>query len=582
MRVKLYGEVDENLTPQQQILKNRGIPVEEQDRWLTASPSEQYNWTDLERDKMIDICMHLKNCIENNEVVWSVKDCDADGSHSLALVYNFLYEHYPEWTSTHFKISFHTGKQHGLSDVVQEIPENTKMALIFDAGTNDINQHKELTERGIYVAIGDHHEASIDINDSPAVIINVQTCDYPNKALTGSGVAYKFICAYNDLILHGNEPTKYLDLACLGIIGDMADYKNLEIRSMVVNGLAHINNHFVKEMIKQHSYVVNKRNGLNYLSMAFAYIPFCNALDRSGTSEEKEIVFKAMLDSYANVIVPNSKRGHKGEECYLYEEAVTIADRVKRRQTNIEKQEMEICKQRIFENGLDDEPVILVQLEPDEGESSINGLVANEIQAKYEKPTIVTVRQETDKGTFWAGSMRNYSMSPIQDFKKVINDTGLAVASGHKQAAGYIIKDDDVPDFLDDMRRVYKDIDTTPIYWVEYDWTEGQAKPKPILDIAHLDIYGQGIKESQVSIKDIDLSTCKVQLLGKNRNTVKIELPSGVCIMKFQTDEEFFNSLLGDNLIMSVVGTCSDNEWQGNHTAQIIVDDYELEKGYIF
>lgn len=580
MKTRLYGEVDDNLTAEQQILLNRGIPLDQQERWLRASPAEQYDWTDLEPEKMISACQRLCNYITYNQPIVVIIDCDCDGFSSGAILLNYLHSRYPEYDNITFKL--HKGKQHGLADMIDEIPDDTAMVICPDSASNDIEQHRILVGKHMDVLCLDHHDCDIDINDSPATIINVQTCTYPDKQLTGSGVTYKFIQAYEDTILKGDSPDEFCDLACLGAIGDMALSTELEIRSLVLEGLSNIHNDFFRELCEAHSYVIEKRNGLNYNSIAFSVVPWINSTNRSGTMEEKEFIFRAMLDKYSHQLVPSSKRGHKGEECYWYEEAVTVAERIKRRQSDIQKAEEHICEEKIAENDLLDEPVLFLQLEPDEGESSINGLAGNALSAKYQKPTIVTVRQETNEGVSWSGSMRNYDKSPIEDFRQVINDTGLAVAQGHAGASGFAIKDEDVPAFMKKMEEVYSNVDQTPTYWIDYDWSEGNADQKKILDIAHLNIYGQGIQESKVEIHGIDLSTCKIQLLGKFLNTVKIELPNGVSVMKFQTDKDFFDSLQGGDLIMDVVGKPSDNQWNGSHYPQIIMEDCDIREGFVF
>lgn len=59
------------------------------------------------------------------------------------------------------------------------------------------------------------------------------------------------------------------------------------------------------------------------------------------------MVFKSMLDMYANDMVLSSKRGEKGKEVPRWKEAVTIAERVKRRQTKLQDEAMEFFEYQI-------------------------------------------------------------------------------------------------------------------------------------------------------------------------------------------------------------------------------------------
>ena len=94
-----------------------------------------------------------------------------------------------------------------------------------------------------------------------------------------------------------------------------------------------------------------------------------------------------------------------------------------------------------------------------------------------------------------------------------------------------------------------------------------------------MNIYGQDIPESKVVIEDIALDNVNVQLLGeaKGHPTIKISLPSGVDIMKFKSSREEFEEWTSGEKKLTIVGKCSKNEWMGNVTPQILIDDFELE-----
>lgn len=76
----------------------------------------------------------------------------------------------------------------------------------------------------------------------------------------------------------------------------MMSFKNIETKAFIVEGFSNIQNHFFQEMVNVNEYTLNKYGGLGYKAIAFAAVPFVNATVRSGTMEEKEIVFRAMCD----------------------------------------------------------------------------------------------------------------------------------------------------------------------------------------------------------------------------------------------------------------------------------------------
>jgi hypothetical protein len=51
-------------------------------------------------------------------------------------------------------------------------------------------------------------------------------------------------------------------------------------------------------------------NKINHTSVAFYIAPYINAICRSGTTQEKELIFKSMLKYKAFKILPSTKQGH--------------------------------------------------------------------------------------------------------------------------------------------------------------------------------------------------------------------------------------------------------------------------------
>ena len=125
-------------------------------------------------------------------------DCDADGFTSAAIIINYLYKMYgdvPELENIEERIHYilHTGKQHGLEDTVNQIPDNC-LIILPDSSTNDIEQMRELLNRGCSIVCMDHHEADNYLEDEDnLVIINNQISDYPNKDMSAAGVVWQ-IC----------------------------------------------------------------------------------------------------------------------------------------------------------------------------------------------------------------------------------------------------------------------------------------------------------------------------------------------------------------------------------------------------
>lgn len=361
IKCKLYNEPDYSLTAQQQILYNRGIPVEKQEEWLNAGWDDMISYKEMHDpvlDKIVEI---VHECVDSNHYILVNIDPDADGYTSSAIFINFMFYHYPKYTKNYVKWIHHQGKQHGLADIIDEIIDaNPALVFCADSSSNDIEQHKLLAKHNIDCVVLDHHEISIDIENSPAYIVNVQENDYPNKNLTGAGVVFKFIEAYSNKYNLDSYWKELSDLAFVGNCGDMASYKDKEIRALTKIGCGNLKNPFLAGLANAHNYVVEKRNGLNYLSIAFSVCPWINATCRTGEMKEKQLVFSAMLEQNKNSIVSSSKRGHKGEPVPLVEEAVLVAERIKRRQTDAQNEAMAYIEHQIDDNNLLDNAMLFL------------------------------------------------------------------------------------------------------------------------------------------------------------------------------------------------------------------------------
>lgn len=582
MNYKLYKDTIPEYSALQQILHNRGIPLEQQEEWLNAGWDEINDWRLF--DLMESAVNRVHKAVKNNEKVQIVVDPDVDGFSSSAILTNYLFTLYPDWTHFHLTHTLHKGKEHGLSDVLDEILSDTKLVICPDAASNDVEIHKQLKEKGIDVICLDHHEASEHSNDY-AITVNPQICDYPNKSLTGAGVTWQFCRAFDDLYADEPHANDFIDLAALGDCGDMADYRQLEIRALCNIGFYNIKNPFFFSMARKNDYSIQKMNGINYYSIAFYVVPFINAVVRSGTMEEKRMVFDSMLLEYAFDEVESSKRGEKGQLVPRYEEAVTVAERVKRRQTKLQDESMELLENKIEDENLLDNAIILCLCEPGEVEKNIQGLCGNKLQAKYQKPVAVLTYSKTidDDEPFYRGSMRNYSLSPIQNLKDELEKTGeVEWVAGHQGAAGLSIALSHVGDFLEKFNEQYKDIDQTPVYWVDYIWNSRTIDGGKILDIGGLNIYGQEIPESLVVVENIALNPSMITLMSPDKHpTLKIQV-GGVSVIKFKSSQEEYEEFCGENKVLTVVGKCQINEWQGNISPQIICEDFDLREEWIF
>ena len=570
MKYKLIAKPNKNYSPMQQILVNRGIDVKDIEHYLKTSDADILN-PDL-LDNMAEGVKRLVSAIKNQEKIFLIVDCDADGFTASAALVNYIYKVFPSAMDL-LSIQLHEGKEHGIEEKwLEEIVANEyKLVICPDASSNDYKQHKFLKDNGIDVLVLDHHDAE-EVSEN-AIIINNQLSDYPNKTLSGVGVVYKF-CSKIDELMKIKEADTILDLVSLGMIADMMDMRNFETKHLIQKGLTRIENPFFKALVERQAYSIGET--VTPIGVAFYIAPLINATIRVGTQNEKEVMFKAMLNHCAYDMIPSTKRGEKGKTEAVVVQAVRNATNVRNRQKKARDNGFEYVEQIIAANNLDKNKIIVVQVSEDL-DKNLTGLIANQLMAKYQKPVLLV--RETDEGLL-QGSARGYDKSELKDLKSFLLESGfMEYAEGHAAAMGVGIYKDKVNALVDYSNTVLANYDFSACYDVDYEYMSNDFKAQDIIDIGSMkSLWGKGVDEAMVVIKGIKITSNNITLMSANKNpTIKITLQNGTSLIKFGASQSEFESLKSSGYTeIDVIGTCAINEWQGMITPQILIKDYEV------
>lgn len=518
------------------------------------------------------LLQHLKA----NSNIWFVVDCDVDGYTSAAILWNYIKNIYPS-AQLHYLI--HEAKQHGLADNVQWILDHSDeidLMIIPDAGSNDDQSFQKLVAVNIPCLVLDHHEIEGEISQKAVIINNQSSQQYKNKDLTGAGVVYQF-CRYIDTVLNVNYADNYIDLAALGIISDMGSMLSLENRYIINTGLMMQNkNLFFKEFIERQAYSIGAT--LTPIGIAFYVTPLINAMIRVGTMEEKKKLFTAFIDP--DRIVDSTKRGEKGMDERLATQMVRECINARARQNKIKEAVVERLEQKIEKNNLLDNKILLVRLEQDDDFPPVlNGLVAMQLAAKYKRPTIVA--RLDDEGHV-RGSARGLNESELKDFKGYLQSTGeFNYTAGHANAFGVSIDNTKLTKLHTKANQELGSINFTEDSYdvnFEFEAREGGSIMQCIFEMSPLkDSFGQMNPEPLYAITDLVIYPAKdLMTMGANKDTIKI-VKNGVAYMKFK-DAAFIEQLSQYECVkLDLVGRGNINEWGGTQTAQIFIDDYNIE-----
>ena len=592
MKFKLINPPNENYSATKQVLINRGFVPREIEHYMNLSDADINDPEVFGEELLAAATSALKRAIDSQSDTCVIVDCDCDGYTSSAILINYLYDLDPDFTENHVHYYMHEGKQHGLSDCMDWIEDiRPSLVIIPDAGSNDVDQLYELEDAGIDIIILDHHEVEeqgfwLTERHPHAFLINSQSPKYPNKELSGAGVVYQF-CRYLDKIWNNNYADWYLDLVALGLDGDMMSLKSCETRWLITKGLdpTNIHNPFIYEMWQKNKFKLGDTP--TAWGATFYIVPLVNAITRSGTLKEKELIFNSMLKFKALKEISSNKRGHKqGEMEQLVTQAIRTCTNVKNRQTRSEEAGIELVKNLIEKNNMMDHKVLLFLLEPGAIKAEIRGLVANKLMARYQRPCCMLTKVEKDGIISYQGSARGCDAVGITEFKDICAATQVVdYVAGHQGAFGLGLPQDKIDKFIESTDKQLADMPNEPIYYVDYLWGPRDADSAAILEIADMDKYwGKDVQPALVAIQGLQITKDMLTMMANN--TMKITLPNGIAMIKFRTPDEEYNKLYSENGYVEVncICECNANYWLGNVTPQLMIKDIEIIGGcaYVF
>ena len=566
MKVKLINkEITSNFIPE--LLKERGI--NDVEHFLNPTEQDLQTFKDLVNiDKGVKLIADLQPRAEYIKIGLIV-DSDVDGFTSSAIIYQYL----QRLNFRDITYYIHDGKQHGLEDMWEKLQEeNYDLIICPDSASNDAQYAEQLS---CPILVLDHHISDIEPSSNMIVINNQNSPNYKNKNLSGAGVTYQF-CKALDEHFKNNWADDYIDLAAVGIDGDMMSGLEIENQYIWKVGFSSIKNYFLKILLERQAYSMN--NEINPISVAFYIVPLINAMIRVGTEEEKQRLFLAFINGHE--MVPCNKRGAKGTMEEVAVESARECTNAKNRQNKIKEKMVEVLEQKIFKYDLLENKILFIELDDeDDFPPELNGLTATQISQKYKKPTIIA---RLNNDGFYRGSARGINNGPMESFKDYLSSTGLfEYTLGHDMAFGQSISKDNVDYFLELSNKQLANLDFGEKQYNVNFICKGNTSylNDLIIDIdKYRDIYSQQNDEPLIYISDINLVKNDIQIIGSNHDTVKI-IKNNIVYIMFHAKDLINELAKYDNIHLDIIGRGNINYWGGNVTPQIIINDYQVSDG---
>lgn len=366
--------------------------------------------------------------IRDSENILIYGDNDVDGMTGTALLTEFLQG---LGANVFFYVSTRgTSRQSLIVEALEYALKNQcKLLITVDCGITAAAEIAKVAEKNIDVIITDHHEPTDKIPHCVATLNpKLLNNSYPNRDLTGVGVAFKLAHAVTDQLVEEGKiaPKKvdlkrFLDLVALGTISDMGSLMG-ENRILVRYGIRQLKKTKRIGLMKLISISDIDLNELNTFIIASKIAPRLNSLGRIDDPQKGVEV----------LLIRNAQVAEKmAEELDL---------------NNIERQKIERTMSAEVESQITIQPEILkrkaIVLYSDKWHPGVIAILSTRIAKAYNRPTIViSIDKEIGKG-----SLRSIPEFPLLNLLKESSDI-LLNFGGHDFAAGLTMKEKNIEEF---------------------------------------------------------------------------------------------------------------------------------------
>lgn len=386
----------------------------------------------LNMDKAVE---RLNKAISNNENILVYGDYDVDGTTSVALVYSFLHEFYP---NLDYYIPDRYAEGYGISfkGIDYAYENNKTLVIALDCGIKAIDKMKYANSKNIDFIICDHHLPGDELPAALAVLDPKQNgCQYPFKELSGCGVGFKFMQAYSQSNnIEFNRLTPYLDLLAISIAADIVKITD-ENRILAFYGLKRINE--------------NPRPGIECI-LEYSNIKRRHDKDNNDNVFEKQLSISDLVFTVAPRInaagrMDSGKKSVELLNCRDIEDAKEMASGIDEHNT----------ERRTLDTDTTEEAINMIKnseflqnsrstvVYSDGWHKGVLGIVASRVSEVYYRPTIVLTLVDG----IYTGSARSVRGF---DLYQSINHCSHLLESfgGHKYAAGLSLKQENIEEFV--------------------------------------------------------------------------------------------------------------------------------------
>ena len=362
--------------------------------------------------------------IKNNEKIAVYADYDADGIPGAALFDDFLrrigFSNYIVYIPHRHNEGF------GLNvDAIEQLADQgVKLIITIDCGISDFMPVQYANEKGLEVIITDHHEPPSELPKAFAIVDHKQVdCNYPDKNLCGSGVAYKLIQAIlvkERFGLREGHEKWLLDLVGMATLSDMVPLVG-ENRVFAHYGLTVIRKTQRKGLVRLLSMLRINQRYLSEDDIAFMITPRINAASRMGVPTDAFKLLSADNDADAEYYAKH-------------------LDEINNERKGIVASLVKEVKKTVRDRHSGSIPSVIVLGNPT-WRPALLGLAANSCAEEFNCPVFLWGR---DGDNLIKGSCRSEGQTHVVDLMRAVPSGILAQFGGHKFSGGFSVVNESV------------------------------------------------------------------------------------------------------------------------------------------
>lgn len=496
-------------------------------------------------DKAVD---RINLALSRGEKMAVFGDYDVDGITATVLLVDYLRRRGGDCS---FYIPRRIEDGYGLGcDALRTLrDQGITLVITVDCGITGVEEARYAREIGLDLVITDHHECKEKLPEAAAVVDPRRPdCPYPFKHLAGVGVALKLVLALGwqkeDAIF-----ARYCTLAAIGTIADVMRMSD-ENRTIVCRGLESISSTDflgLRALLKETG-LLDKE--ITSIQIGFVLAPRINAAGRMGEAELA-----------ANLLLTDDSA--KAEEM-----ARELCDLNRERQS-VEQEIFAQAVEQIENLPAGDRSALVLSSEV--WHQGVVGIVASRLSEKYSCPSFM-IHLQNGMGK---GSCRSYGgfnlFAALESCSDLLVDFG-----GHALAAGFNIREEDIPAFRQRMNRCVREYcnGQAPVSSLEVDVILRHPEAvnlEEVEELGRLEPYGSGNNRPVFALMGAKVES--LQSVGQNRH-MKLRLSKGNC----HFDAIFFSTTVEECGVapgsrVDAAFYLQINEFRGNSSVQLQMID---------